>query len=247
LAEAFHLGGGLIFPEISGYHFWGTSAGTLNWTASEFGAVPKFNGTDTCIFYGGTATANTVSKVALAAQSRLSVAILWKDDDASPAQFNGLAGKTNLSSWTQGWGMFWDSPSKRMKFFIEGYNTNFAYFDVATSTIWHMYVGTWDGATVKLYVDGILGTTDAYSGSITNGSGNGNPIEIGRLGTNTFNAAGQCGGFWVWNRALLPGEAMDLARDPWQMFFRNASKIVRIPSAAATAFPWLYYAQMRAG
>ena len=220
LADCFPMGGGLIFSEQGPTSRPGTSAGTLAWTASQYGHVPKFNGTDTVISYGTTPFGST----------RLSVCVLWKQANNTPIQFDGIAGRTNGGTWSQGFGMFWDSPVRRMKFFIEGYNTNFAYFDVPAADIWHYYVGTWDGATVKLYVDGIPGTSDPYSGSITYAN---LPVEVGRLGTNSFNPPGECADFKIYNRALLPAEVMNLTLDPWQMFRSPLPASVRPPVAAA--------------
>ena len=207
LSVPFFERGGNIAQDTSPLQAFGVVSGTYDWTASFYGMVPKFNGTDTLVSFGSNP---------ILASPKLSVCILWKDNTITPLQFEGIAGKTNGSTWSQGWGMYWES-AKRMTFFVEGYSTNFAYYDVTTTTIWHYYIGTWDGATVRIYQDGLPGTPDTYGGAITAT----NPCELGRLGTNTYNSPGQCADFKVYNRALLPQEAMSLSLDPWQMYYQR--------------------------
>lgn len=115
----------------------------------------------------------------------------------------GLVGTPNGGLWTQGWGSY-TSLFPNHIFWIETWNANFVTFTVAANTTYH-FVGTWDGSTIRQYVNGVQQSgTDTYAGAITGG----NPLEFGRLGSNSFNVDGWIDDIMIWDRALSPKEVM---------------------------------------
>ncbi|MEN9552031.1 MAG: hypothetical protein RI935_408 [Candidatus Parcubacteria bacterium] len=95
-----------------------------------------------------------------------------------------------------------------MRFFIEGYNTNYAAFTNLNPRLWHHYVGVWD-ANIYLYVDGVRGTvTDTYAGSITAT----NPLYIGIVGQDNYNWQGLTDDVRIYNRGLSQEEVRTLYR-----------------------------------
>lgn len=151
-----------------------------------------------------------ISAVAFGASSayapaNITVSFWAKWTSGSPAQFDAIMGKTNGSAWTQGWGFFFNS-STDVRFFIEGFSTNVAFATIAP-TNWNHIVGTWGGSTVRIYVNGVEGTSDAYAGSMTAGA---NPLEIGRLGSNAFNFIGPIDDTRIYSRALSAAEIQTL-------------------------------------
>lgn len=54
---------------------------------------------------------------------------------------------------------------------------------ITDTTTWHLVHGTFDGLNVKIYVEGILRTTTAFSGSINDSS---NPVALGRVSAGPF-------------------------------------------------------------
>ena len=161
----------------------------------KIGQALLFDGSDDFVNMGTSATYAT---------SNMTVSF-WARSNVAPANPDGLMGKTNLDTWSQGWGFFFQSATE-VRFFIEGYNTNFAKKTSIAPTNWTHYVGTWDGATVQVYVNGVAGTSDAYAGAITTT----NPFEIGRLGTNTYNHNGQIDDVRFYSRALSASEVLAL-------------------------------------
>lgn len=55
------------------------------------------------------------------------------------------------------------------------------------TTTWHLTHGTFDGSNVKIYVDGALKTTTAFSGSINNDT---QTLKVGELSNGTLKFAG---------------------------------------------------------
>ena len=78
--------------------------------------------------------------------------------------------------WTDstGWTFQGDSSTGRLFFHIGaggGGNTNFVGVAPATDILdgsFHHFVGTWDGSTISVYVDGTLEATTAFSAPVNN-------------------------------------------------------------------------------
>ena len=108
----------------------------------------------------------------------------WTKNLVTPAQYDGVIGKSNGGTWSQGWGIFYNS-STQLQFFVEGYTSHVASAIVAPAE-WNYITGTWDGNVIRLYVNGLLQATVPYSGSISTG----NLFALGRLGSDTYNIYG---------------------------------------------------------
>ena len=99
---------------------------------------------------------------------------------------------------------------------------------------WHLAVGTYDGAVVRLFVDGSeVGTGTVAAGPLGYGLANGSDLVIGH----PVNACGQASQFigdldevQVWDRALTPDEVASLAGPP----FRTGLSLVPSATAATT-------------
>jgi N-acetylneuraminic acid mutarotase len=73
---------------------------------------------------------------------------------------------------------------------------------------WTHIAGTWDGDTMKLFIDGVQQTeTVAVSPPINSGAG---PARIGSLGDNIYHFAGLIDEVEIFNRALSPQETLAL-------------------------------------
>lgn len=162
----------------------------------KIGQALSLDGTDDFVNMGSSATYAT---------SNMTVSF-WARSNVPPTIFDGPMGKTEGDSWTQGWGFFFQSATE-IRFFVEGYATNVAAKTSIAPTNWTHYVGTWDGSTVQVYVNGVAGTSDSYSGSITAT----NQFNIGRVGgTNNYNLNGQIDDVRFYNRALSASEVTAL-------------------------------------
>lgn len=98
---------------------------------------------------------------------------------------------------------------------------------------WHTLLGVYDrdAQTLKIYVDGLLGSTGVSTGlALTVGSG-------AKFAANTGYSYGVAPNFdahqvRLWNRALDPKEVFDLGRDPYLGFVRMRSWL-NVPSTVA--------------
>jgi hypothetical protein len=100
---------------------------------------------------------------------------LWANFDTLPSSYDGnLLISAQGTSWDQGLGFVNTNPSGNIRFFIENWDNSPAGtggFVDNTTTIttnqWYHFCGTWDGSTVKYYINGDLQGSASYTGSIT--------------------------------------------------------------------------------
>jgi hypothetical protein len=110
----------------------------------------------------------------------------WVQFNNAPQNWDAIMTFDDLtlpSGWTRGWGMYW--YNNEFRFFIAGgggaeftgVDANFA------QKQWNHIVGTWDNSTIKIYVNGVLGSgTDSFSGAmITEGC----ELQLGDAFNNT--------------------------------------------------------------
>lgn len=79
--------------------------------------------------------------------------------------------------------------------------------------IWYHIVGTWDGATQKLYRDGIELLSQSRSGTITANNATATIGGLPSAGGEQF--GGSMSFVRVWNRGLSPSEIKQLYKNPW--------------------------------
>lgn len=106
-----------------------------------------------------------------------------------------------------------------------------------------LITGTYDGATMRVYLDGVQATSQARTGTLNSGSD-----PIGLCGTNN-NVQGWYADFRVWDRALSAAEVWALY-DPatrWDLYWVPGRTLYFDAGAAppgGTAKPWLHYRQL---
>ena len=190
-------GKGDFATDFSGNGNKGTLTGGPTWTNGKLGKALSFDGSNDYVDVGSSATL---------APPNISVSF-WTTNNVAPAQFDGLLAKTAPPTvWSTGWGFFYNSGTE-IRFFIEGYGVNVAFATIAPMQ-WNHVVGTWDGATVRIFVNGVEGTSDLFSGTMTAT----NPMEIGRIGTDTYNINGLIDEVRIYNRALSTSTVQALYR-----------------------------------
>ncbi len=108
---------------------------------------------------------------------------------------------------------------------------------------YYSVVGTSDGSLIRVYVDGVVGSTTAAHqglGTIPTVTLGYDGIEDeGRGLTGRIAIAG------IWSRALVSSEIQHLFRDPHALT-RLRSQPYAVPAAAAVGNPWYYYQQQTA-
>jgi len=94
---------------------------------------------------------------------------------------------------------------------IGGTNENVAY-TLPTSNIWYHAAVTYDGANLKLYVDGILRDTEAATGDLVSYSGW--DLQIGRYLTGISFYNGSMDELYIWNESAS-------ASDIWKLYYES--------------------------
>jgi hypothetical protein len=96
---------------------------------------------------------------------------------------------------------------------------------VTTINVLHQIAGVYDGATMKLYVDGQLkGNPLSVSGSLARASGT--PLTLGGNPANVLFLSGTLAFAAVYNRALSAIEIAQLAQDPFAKYRPKSSKLI---------------------
>src|SRR5205823_3695107 len=122
----------------------------------------------------------------------------------TPAEFDVVLMKCTDSNWNDGYGIYVSTPSTIMKFFVGHYSTGGIAQATLTPTAENILVGTYDGATARLFANGAEGTPGSYSGGITANTG---PLEFGRGRSDTYNINGLLHWVQIFDYALPPEEA----------------------------------------
>ncbi len=139
---------------------------------------------------------------------------LWFTTAATPAQFDVIALQSSDTNWADGHGFYWNS-STVLRYFIQAFDTNRAEFTFSSVSLntWYHVVGTWDRANVRIYVNGVEGTADPYSGTFTEGV----PMQFGEGRAQSFNHNGRLFDIRIYNRPLSSAEAFAIY-DPYTRF-----------------------------
>lgn len=178
-------------------------AGTVNGGAGTSTDVPtvNFSNSRSRDFDGNNDYLDYSGKVPNASAFSIS---FWTKNDVAPSQYDGMVCNTNGSTWSKGWGFFYNSSSQ-IRFFIEG-TSNVAYASI-TPTDWNHVVGVWNGSTMQIYVNGVAGTSDSFSSNVREQQ----KFNVGRCGHNSFNIDGKVDDVRVYERALTTVEITALA------------------------------------
>ena len=152
-----------------------------------------FDGVNDYVTIPNNAAYTITAAITLEAWVRTSVAqeqyITTKSDDSWYLAMNGGGGPTGAASF------YLNGPSPASGGWLYG-TTNLA------DGRWHHVAGTYDGATLRLYVDGVLQSSRAATGAIPTGT---SPVSIGaRNATATWN--GSLDEFRLYNTALTAAQ-----------------------------------------
>ena len=98
----------------------------------------------------------------------------WVYRDPTVANYGGVLMKSSNSGWGDGYGLA-NHTDGRIHFFVNNYNNNEVSADLPANT-WTHVAGTYDGSTLKLYVNGALVTSKAYAATLNNSA---QPLRIG--------------------------------------------------------------------
>ncbi len=125
----------------------------------------------------------------------------WAKSNAFGA-YRHILGKTTAGSLTDGYGLGYFTNSDEINFWINQWNAAGVVTADFPEDRWFHVVGTYDGSTIRLYVDGVLKDSVSYSTPINHSSAD-------------FNIAGIVDSYWwngelddssIWSTALSPSQ-----------------------------------------
>jgi hypothetical protein len=147
-------------------------------------------------------------------------------DCGNPASLNSIGGTNNVtvSAWVyhtayggggqpysvitvkgNPWTWLMENPSNTFRFRITAGGADVSVADTATHLLnrWYNVVGTYDGANMRIYVDGILKNTRAQTGTLATNSVT---AKIGTYQGTNYNLTGRVANIQVYNRTLTATE-----------------------------------------
>ncbi len=168
-----------------------------NWVAGRIEGALRFDGIDDYVDCGDTASLQITG-------TEISVAAWVKWDTAE--EYSGIAMKTSSGDWIDGYGLYADTDSDSVNFYVTDYGIR-ASKSFTADDQWHHVVGTYDGSNVRVWVDGVEGTGRSYTGSIGNAD---HSFEIGRGADDSYNFSGALDDVRVYNVALTDADILGL-------------------------------------
>jgi hypothetical protein len=190
-------GQGTAVTDSSSYHNDSNQTSTpLTWVAGRVNGALQFNGTSDYVEFGRSESLNITDV--------LSITLWVKPTSAANGVRQALVMKGEFT-----YGMrFTDANNLEFRIFSGGYHSITTPVTAAFNGVWHHLAGTYDGAALKLYVDGEMKASAVYAGVIN--KDNSYYLNFGRNsqgdGANRWWYAGGMDDVRLYHRALTVEE-----------------------------------------
>jgi len=217
--------------DYSGYGNTGTVSGAT-WLPTgghdSFGAY-EFDGINNYIGVPGTFDGSSYSAISVAG---------WVKMNNEPNVVPKIISKYWDGS-QRGWSLQWNTPGSQFNFIVNNETSNAATaasYPMAFDTDWHFVVGTWDGSTIRIYVDGVNGTNTPLSG--TSLATNSAPLYIGSdyYANNpaAFPFNGTVDGVQIYNHSLSEEQILALYNERTDLIVSHETSIGEVWKACVT-------------
>ena len=164
-------------------------------------------------------------KIFVSHDDSLNVTELTVEAWINPSAFDDWSSvliKTTTFSWDDGYGMAHYQGANDIHFFVNNYDVNNVTGNINLNE-WSYVVGTYDGATIKLYINGALVDSKAYSTAISHSS------------TNMFIGQGWgSGGFWNGSIDELRIYNKSLSAEQIKALYNNQTNLI-VPQETGSA------------
>ena len=169
----------------------------------------EFDGTDYYVYCGNPSDLQ-ITGTAITASAWINI--------NSFVEWSLIFGNASGGSWTNGWALLWSGgASGKLKFSINHFN-NFASYDYPDTLTnqWEHVVGTYDGAYIKIYVNGVLWSKVDSEFTDSIGNTENTVIGIHESGTDVF-FNGKISETALYNTALTASQIKTLynGREPY--------------------------------
>lgn len=200
-------GSGVHVADVSGFGNNGVLSGGVTWTASGSGYALSFDGV--------TGRARVPDSPSLSPTSAVTVSA-WVKHAGSPGDYRYVVAKGATGCIAASYGLY-TGPNGGLQFYVsEHRGTTFARSGDDGLGVWdgrwHLIVGTFDGTTIRLFVDGAeVGSGVTYPGALDYALPDSNDLYIGDYtGCRQHEFLGLIDDVMIWNRALTPPEVKEL-------------------------------------
>lgn len=200
-------GSGTLAADSSGNGNNGVISGGTSWVAGVFGGSG--------LRFDGSGRIKVNDNNALEPATTVTVSA-WFRHDGSPGAYRYIAAKGANGCIAASYGLY-SGPNGGLEFYVSKQRgTRFARSPDVGKDVWdghwHLAVGTYDGTTIRLYVDGVqVGSGTAWGGSLEYLLPDSNDFYIGNYPGCTDHAfVGDLDDVVVWGRTLTAGEIADL-------------------------------------
>jgi hypothetical protein len=191
--------GGNQVADSSGNSNNGLLSGGVSWVPGVSGSALSFD--------GSTGEVRIADNTALEPQSTVTVSA-WIKQAGSPGAFRYVVAKGANGCTAASYGLY-SGPNGGLEFYVsQGRGSIYARSPDAGQRAWdgnwHLAVGTYDGSTIRLYLDGVqVGSGTPWSGSLEYLLPNSNDFYIGNYpGCADHEFLGAIDDVAVWNRTL---------------------------------------------
>jgi hypothetical protein len=204
---ALNEGSGTVVADSSGFGDNGVTSGGVSWTAGPGASALSFDGATGQVRFPDAPQLEPSTTVSVAA---------WVARTGSPGAYKYVLAKGGNRCISASYGLY-SGPSGGLEFYVSrGRGTTYARSPDAGPGVWdghwHLVVGTFDGTTIRLYVDGgEVSTGTQYPGPIEYLLSDTNDLFIGAYPScPNENFPGTISDVRVWNRALSATDVSSL-------------------------------------
>jgi hypothetical protein len=167
-----------------------TSAPTLS---GDNGGVLSFDGNDDYVDCGNNLSLSFVNNLTIQ---------VWCSSNISDSGYRSPLMKTTSSAWNDGFGFY--QQGGNFYFYVNIWNGAHIVSISKTTFSLTNFVGTYDGANLKIYENGILRSTGtSFTANVSNSSTN---LQVGRGGGSDYEWNGNIAQVSIYNRALTAQE-----------------------------------------
>jgi chitodextrinase len=188
-AYGFNEGSGTAVGDVSGYGNNGTISGATWTTLGKYGNALSFSGTNALV------TINNATSLQLTSAMTLEA---WVYPTTVNSAWRDVIYKGNDNYYLEGTSSNANRPAMGGTFGADLYGTS-----ALTANTWAHLAATYDGATMRLYVNGVQVASRAQTGAIATST---NPLQIGGDSIYGQYFAGRIDEVRVYNRALSAAE-----------------------------------------